>query len=72
MTNLKMDSFSMEDRIKMIQVYYKMIDHPKKTFHAFRSIFGIHNRLNITTISRFVKKFEETGSVLLDVASHLT
>ncbi|CAH2000879.1 unnamed protein product [Acanthoscelides obtectus] len=58
-------SYSIEDRIKVIQEHYKNGAKIKNTFRALREHFGRNNRPNETTIAigRLVRKFEATGSV---------
>ena len=58
-----MESYSIKDRIKVIQEYYENGQKIKHTFRALRDHFGRHNRPNETTISRLVRKLKETGSV---------
>lgn len=58
-----MESYSVQDRIKVIQEHYKNGSKIKNTFRALRDHFGRHNRPNETTIGRLVRKFEATGSV---------
>ena len=58
-----MESYSIEDRIKVIQEHYKNGQKIKNTFRALRDYFGQHKRPNETTIGRLVRKFEATGSV---------
>lgn len=58
-----MESYSIEDRIKVIQEHYKNGQKIKKTFRALLDYFGRHGRPNETTIGRLVRKFEATGSV---------
>ena len=54
-----MESYSIKDRIKVIQEHYK--NGEKIRFCALRDHFGQHNRPNETTISRLVRKFEKSG-----------
>lgn len=58
-----MESYSIEDRIKVIKEHYKNGEKIKNTFRALRDSFGRHGRPNETTIGRLVRKFEATGSV---------
>ena len=60
---IAMESYSIEDCIKVIQEHYKNGAKIKSTFRALREYFGRNNRPNETTIGRLVRKFEATGSV---------
>lgn len=55
-----MDTYTQEQSIQIIQTYYENQCSLKLTFCDF---FGVASRPNESTIQRFVKKFEETGSV---------
>ena len=58
-----MDRLTITQRIKMIKTYYKNCDSVTATYGALREDYGLHYRPTAPTISKIVKKFEETGLV---------
>ena len=58
-----MESYSVEQRIDIISLYYQNARSVRTTFRALCNIYGAHNRPVESTIRRLVDKFESTGSV---------
>ena len=63
MAILVMESFTTEQRVKVIQTYYENDRSLKTTFRKIRDYFGQHNRPSESGIIGIVRRFEETGSV---------
>uniref|UniRef100_A0A2H1WA51 SFRICE_021049 n=1 Tax=Spodoptera frugiperda TaxID=7108 RepID=A0A2H1WA51_SPOFR len=58
-----MNSISLKNCIKIIQIHYENGRSVKVTFRKIRDIFGQHNRPSEIAIKNLVAKFESTGSV---------
>lgn len=58
-----MEPYSIADRVKIIQEYYKNGEKIANAHRALRNHFGTANCPNPTTIGRLVRKFVETGAV---------
>ena len=56
---MKMDRFTITQRIKKIKTYYKNSD--SATYRTLKRDYGLHNRRTKQAIAKIVKKFEETG-----------
>ena len=59
-----MPSYSTQQRIEIVQLYYENGRSVKNVFRKLREIYGRHNRPSEPEIRNIVQKFEETGSVL--------
>ena len=58
-----MESYTIEQRVKVIQAYYENGRSNQNAYRALREFFGQFNRPNVRTIGKIVHKFEQTGSV---------
>ena len=60
MAILVMESFTTEQRVKVIQTYYENGRSVKTTFRKIRDYFGQRNRPSESGIRGIVQRFEET------------
>ena len=58
-----MESYTIEQRVKIIQSYYQNQSSIRQTFRGLRDCFPRHRRPTESTIQRLVKRFELTGSI---------
>lgn len=58
-----MQRYTVPQRVKVIEIYYRNQLSIRRTFRALREIHGPNNRPTEATIRRIVSKFEATGSV---------
>lgn len=64
---MKMDRFSIAQRVNIVKTYYKNNDSVSNTHRALRKDFGRHGRPVLSTISSVVDKFEH---VVVERALH--
>lgn len=64
MTFTNMDRFSIAQRVKIIQSYYRNNNSVVSVHRDLRSEYGLHNRPTERTIQKTVNRFEESGSVI--------
>jgi transposase len=58
-----MGRLSREQRVKVVEAYYRNGCSSTNAFRELRDFFGQHNRPTISAIVKIVNKFKETGSV---------
>lgn len=58
-----MERYTIEQRVKIVGAFYENGRSNQNAFRALRDFFGQHNRPNVSTIGRIVRKFQQTGSV---------
>lgn len=59
-----MTTYTLQQRIFIIQTYYENGRSVTTTLRKIRNKFGVHRRPNQSTIHRLVNKFEETGCII--------
>jgi len=63
MTFIKMESYTIQQRVQIVELFYENQRSVKNVFRKLRDFYGLHNRPSERTIGRIVQKFQDTGSV---------
>jgi len=63
MTFIKIESYTIQQRVQIVELFYENRRSVKNVFRKLRDIYGLHNRPSESTINRIVQKFQETGSM---------
>jgi len=63
MTFIKMKSYTIQQRVQIVELFYENRCSLKNVFKKLCDIYGLHNRSSESTINRIVQKFQETSSV---------
>ena len=64
---MKMDRLTITQPIKVIKTYYKYYDSVTATYLALKGDYELHTRPTTQAIGKIVKKFEDTGVLLVSL-----
>jgi hypothetical protein len=60
-----MERYTKEQRVIVVKTHYKYRESYAETVRKIRGIFSRQNAPNQSTVQRIIKKFEETGSIMI-------